>query len=66
MAINDNEDILGPLRGRYLAVSATLLYGTLMNESHRRAAQFLQAQPPAGRTMTFVIFNFTDRSPVQR
>jgi hypothetical protein len=66
LTINNNEDILAPLRGRYLAVSATLLYGTLMNESHRRAAQFLQTQPPAGRTMTFVIFNFTDRSPVPR
>jgi hypothetical protein len=65
-ALDSDEDILARLRGRHLAVSATLLYGTSLNEGQRRAAQFLRTQPPAGRTMTFVIFDFTGRSAAAR
>jgi hypothetical protein len=61
-----DDDIRAQLHGQYLAVSATLLHGTFISEDHRRAAQFLQTQPQAGRTMTFVLFDFTGRNTNSR
>ncbi len=66
LALNTDADVLAHVRGRYLAVSGTLLHGTFINDSHRRAAEFLQRQTPVGRTMTFVIFDFPGRSAAPR
>jgi hypothetical protein len=44
------------LRGRYLAVSTTLLYGYA---SHSPVATYLRSCRPAARTTTFLIFDFT-------
>lgn len=59
LALTSDADVLAAVRGRHLAVSATLLRGTIISDSHRRAAEFLQRQTPVGRTMTFVVFDFT-------
>lgn len=64
--VGAEADPLAEVRGHYLAVSGTLLHGTRINESHRRAAEFLQTQPPVGRTMTFVIFDFTRQGAASR
>jgi len=55
-------DVLEQVRGRYLAVSTTLLYGTLMSPAHRIAAEFLRARAPIARTTTFFIYDFTHTS----
>jgi len=66
LTLNTDDDILAAVRGHYLAVSGTLLHGTIINDSHRRAVQYLEGQQPAGRTMTFVIYDFTGRSSALR
>ncbi len=66
LALNTDDDILAAVGGHYLAVSGTLLHGTITNDSQRRAVQYLLRQQPAGRTMTFVIYDFTGRSSVSR
>ena len=53
------EDVLKFVRGRYLAVSTTLVYGAWASESHELASMFLRARQPAARTMTFLIYDFT-------
>jgi hypothetical protein len=57
--VRDGADVLQWVAGRHLAVSTTLLYGYRMNDSHRRAAEFLLTRPPAARTSTFFIYDFT-------
>ncbi len=54
------QDVLEQVRGEYLAVSSTLLYGPPMNlEGHRTAVAVLRARRPVARTSTFFIFDFT-------
>jgi hypothetical protein len=48
------------LRGRYLAVSTTRLYG---NGSRCPAAAYLRSCRPVARTTTFLIFDFTRGGP---
>ncbi|MBI4574162.1 MAG: glycosyltransferase family 39 protein [candidate division NC10 bacterium] len=57
--INGPEDIVAQVRGRYLAVSTTLLYGAYIPETRRHHFAFLRARPPAARTTTFLIYDFT-------
>jgi hypothetical protein len=53
-------DVLPLVRGHYLAVSTTLLYGASADTpSGRLAAAFLHTQQPAARTTTFLIYDFT-------
>ncbi len=59
MAVQSDDDLLAQLRGRTVAASTTLLYGTRMNDAHRRAAALLAAREPAARTTTFLIYDFT-------
>ena len=53
------DDLTRAAAGRYLAVSTTLLYGPPISDSHVRAAGLLRARPPAARTTTFLIYDFT-------
>lgn len=48
------------VRGKYVAASTTVLYGSYMQDSAagRAAVAFLRAQKPVGRTMTFFIYDF--------
>jgi hypothetical protein len=66
MPIAGDADVIAQVRGRYLAVSGTMLHGTFANDSHRRTAEFLRRQTPLDRTMTFVIFDFTGGSAATR
>jgi hypothetical protein len=54
-------DVWAHVRGHYLAVNTTILYGGYgMNlEAYQQAVAFLHTQRPIGRTMTFFIYDFT-------
>ena len=59
LPIATRDDVARAVRGRRLAASTTLLYGTVMNPAHRAAAAFLRSCHPVGRTSTFFIYDFT-------
>jgi hypothetical protein len=60
MPLKGSEDVLAQVRGRYLAVSTTLLYGPGFNlDGYRAANEFLRSRRPVGRTSTFFIYDFT-------
>jgi hypothetical protein len=53
------DDVRGAVRGHYLAVSTTLLYGMPCDtEPYRRASAFLRGCRPVARTRTFLIYDF--------
>jgi hypothetical protein len=52
------EDVLARVRGGYLAVSTTLLYGSKLTEAQWQAAAYLRTRQPIARTMTFLIYDF--------
>jgi hypothetical protein len=71
----DGDDIAQRLRGRYLAVSATMLYGSVLTDAKpappvvddmRRAAararSALKSLSPVDRTTTFFIYDFSSPS----
>jgi hypothetical protein len=63
LPINSTEDARASVQGRLLAVSTTLLYGmdrSGENVPRQQAAAFLRTCKPVARTMTFLIYDFTD------
>lgn len=56
MRVHEPGGMLDLLRGRYLAVSTSVLYGHPYSESE--AAAFLRARVPVDRTSTFLIYYF--------
>jgi len=62
LPIKGPEDVLTQVRGHYLAVGTTLLYGVPMTEAHTHARKFLLAQQPVARTTTFFIYDFRRES----
>lgn len=59
LPIEQPRDVLAHIRGRYLAVSTTLLYGMAADTpANRNAVEFLRNCRPAARTMTFLIYDF--------
>src|SRR5207245_8796930 len=61
MPIRAPDDVAARVRGHYLAVSTTLLYGmTGDSEALRNAVAFLKARRPIAHTTTFFIYDFTD------
>ena len=52
------------VRGKWVAVSTTLLYGAYANQSDagRAALEFFRSQTPRARTTTFLIYDFHERS----
>jgi hypothetical protein len=58
--IDGPNDVLAQVRGHYLAVSTTVLYGGYNQvEAHRHAVEFLRSCRPVARTTTFFIYDFT-------
>ena len=52
-------NLLDTVRGHYLAVSTTFLYGAYENASAQTLAACLRRLPPVDRTQTFLIYDFT-------
>jgi hypothetical protein len=69
LAIAAPEDVLPLVRGRYLAVSTTLLYGGYargeQGRAMRLAAEYLRGRTPVARTTTFLIYDFTGDGPTE-
>ncbi len=72
---NGPDDFIARFRGRYLAVGTTNLYGSyfIVNPDkvqHFEAAQvairYLRTIKPVARTMTFLIYHFTDEHHVEQ
>ena len=57
--INGPEDVIARVRGHYLAVGTTWLYGAYIPVDHQQRYAFLRARRPVARTMTFMIYDFT-------
>jgi hypothetical protein len=65
LPINAPADLLAAVRGHYLAVSTTFLYGSYTNtKSSEIAVTYLRACLPVDRTTTFLIYDF--RNPEQQ
>jgi hypothetical protein len=57
------DDVLAQVRGQYLAVSTTILYGMVCDTpAHRQANAFLSTRRPVARTATFLIYDFRHES----
>jgi hypothetical protein len=50
-------ELSGEMHASHLAVSSTLLYGSLMSIDHYHSVQFLRGLRPVDRTTTFYIFD---------
>ncbi len=58
--MRDSDDVAAQLRGHYLAVGTSMLYGTISTSpSSRLATSYLRHCRPVGRTATFLIYDFT-------
>lgn len=57
--INGPEDVIARVRGHYLAVGTTWLYGGYIPGGLQARYDFLRARRPVARTMTFLIYDFT-------
>ncbi|HXT58760.1 MAG TPA: glycosyltransferase family 39 protein [Pirellulales bacterium] len=67
LPLNQPQDVLAYVQGDYVAVGATLLYGTTTSEApHRKAVEFFRGQQPIARTTTFLIFDVGRRSLAAR
>jgi hypothetical protein len=70
IAFHGPEEVLARLRGHYLAVSTTILYGSYfmehpkkpgpLQQSNMIVVRLLRAGRPVDRTTTFLIYDFTD------
>jgi hypothetical protein len=67
LPLQSSQDVQAQVRGSYLAVSTTLLYGsfgtlvrpgTAEDTAYRAATAFLRARRPVDRTTTFLIYDF--------
>jgi hypothetical protein len=63
MPIQSVDDARSAVAGRLVAVGTSVLYGYGLTENHRQAAEYLRTCRPIGRTNTFLIFDFRERSP---
>jgi hypothetical protein len=60
LPIRRPDDVLARVRGHYLAVSTTCLYGMEVDTPEcRRTNAFLRTREPLARTTTFFIYDFT-------
>src|SRR5205085_10751263 len=63
LPIQSADEVLKWVRGHYLAVSTTLLYGSSSDtESRRHTTAFLRTCKPVARTTTFFIYDFRDET----
>jgi hypothetical protein len=64
LPVRKPDDLLPYVRGKLLAVSTTLRYGSMsMTEAHRQALALLATRRPVARTMTFLIYDFKHEAP---
>lgn len=61
LPIRKPDDVIKIVKGYYLAVSTTLLYGLTFSEPHREAKAFLLTRQPVARTTTFLIYDFSKK-----
>ena len=58
LPLNQPQDVRAFVQGDYVAVGATLLYGTTTRqEPHLKAVEFFRGLKPIARTTTFLIFD---------
>ena len=55
------SEVLERTRGRWLAVSATWLYGAYIRDAE--VVPYLRGLTPSARTSTFLLFDFTSANP---
>ncbi|HWG42869.1 MAG TPA: glycosyltransferase family 39 protein [Gemmataceae bacterium] len=60
MWLDGPDGLLARARGHYLAVSTTLVY----SHGDSPAVLYLRRLPPVDRTMTFLIYDFTGKTPL--
>ena len=64
LPIHKPDDVLPYVRGKLLAVSTTLRYGSMsMTEAQEQALALLSTRRPVARTMTFLIYDFKHEAP---
>ncbi len=64
MELKKPEDVQAVVKGRYLAISTTMLHGRVVDAPGlRQATAFLRQCEPMARTSTFLIYDFTHVSP---
>jgi hypothetical protein len=56
ISLKTPEDVERAMRGRYIAVSMTVVYGPMTGI--RPIWEYLQTQQPVARTQTFLIYDF--------
>jgi hypothetical protein len=60
LPVHSPEEVAAQVRGHYLAVSTTFLYGApLEMEGYHQAVAFLREARPVAQAGTFLIFDFT-------
>jgi hypothetical protein len=64
--IRSPEDALEQVRGKRVAVSATLLCNPPLTDPIRQAVRFFRGVRPVARTTTFFIYDFTGAARVSR
>ena len=57
LALKTEEDVAAALAGKRLAVSMTLVHGAGLGDF--AVIQYLRKRPPAARTQTFLIYDFS-------
>jgi hypothetical protein len=63
LPLNQPQDVPAYVQGGYVAVGATLLYGTTtLQPAHQKAVEFFRSRQPIARTTTFLIFDVGDKS----
>jgi hypothetical protein len=64
LPLHDAGGVAAVVRGHYVAASTTYLHGAFANTpAHEAAARFLRGCTPVDRTPTFLIYDFTRRTP---
>jgi hypothetical protein len=59
MPITNADEVMAAVRGRLLAVSSTLLYGSALDSApYHQVIDVLRARRPTARTTTFFIYDF--------
>lgn len=57
--VQSTDEVLGRVRGHYLAISTTLLHGAYLPKVRQIVLDTLRTRQPVARTMTFLIYDFT-------
>jgi hypothetical protein len=58
LPLKTTSDVAAALQGRQLAVSTTIVYGSMLND--HIVVKYLRSHTPAARTQTFLIYDFRE------